>query len=191
MVQGAVTLLGGLSDSYLTVENVARHTGIAPELALTAFPTDRHLSEAVGAHGVIRLSDHLTRQLVRVPPGDGRAALIVMGTSLVEWAQANARVFGIFAGLSLLPSDTQDSYALYDRSFVPLVRRFLGEAGSAPSYRALHARAFIFGLAVMALDRHLPIWMDGDDPRQGLERAMTDFVDMLLGHDSPPMTGAA
>lgn len=182
MVTTAVSHLQECQSRLIDVEEIARQAGVDPVTARTVCPTDEALGNAIDTYGMLRMSDAINTALVAAPPGDSRAALIAMMQAYMDWARANPMLYMVLATRTLQFPGSPNIVRRYDASFVPLVRRYLGEAEDAPeTRRATVLRGFLLGLAHLVLDDHLPLWtLPNDDPEAEIRATVEDFVDMLL-----------
>lgn len=182
MVAAAISHLRDCETQSVDVDEIARRAGVDAVTARTIFPSDDALGEAIDTYGILRLSDAITRALVAAAPGDHRAALVAMIQAYLGWARANPMLYLVLATRTIQFPGTPNILRRYDASFVPLVRRYLGESGDLPSTRrAAMLRAFLLGLAHLVLDDHLPLWtLPNDDAEAEIRATIEDFVDLML-----------
>lgn len=185
LVQSASALLADLTRPPLSLIEVARHAGLTEERARSVVPDDATLVSIVCEHGTVRLTDALSQRLVAIAPDDRRAALIAVLSEYVSWTRDNRGIYRLMTQKYLTESTVSETLTRYDASFVPVIRRLLGEeTDQTPSYRALYFRALAFGLADMDTRNHLTVWTVPGSPELQLADAIAGFVDMLLA--TPP-----
>ena len=186
MVAAAVSHLHECEIKCVEVDEIARRAGIDSVTARTIFPTDDALGKAVDTYGMLRLSDAINKASVAAPPGDGRSALIGMMQAYVDWARANPMLYLMLSTRTLQFPGSPGIVRRYDASFVPLIRRYLGETEDvSATRRAAMLRSFLSGLTHIVLDAHLPLWsLPNDNPDAEIAATIEDFVDMLL--TAPP-----
>lgn len=182
MVAAAVARLQECESQSADVGDIARRIGVDIDAARSVFPTDAVLAEAVDTYGIVQLADAITQALVAAPPEDNRAALIALFTAYLNWARENPKLYSTLLIRTLQSTDHSSILRRYDASFVPLVRRYLGETeGVPPTRRATFVRALLLGLGHLAADGHLWLWTPPhEDAEAELSATVIDFVDMLL-----------
>ncbi|WP_134724684.1 TetR/AcrR family transcriptional regulator [Paracoccus luteus] len=186
MINAAIQCLQEVRAHRLTVEELAERTGVEVSALRTLFADDRALTEAVGNYVAVQLTDAMSRAVATARPGDNRAALIALATAYVTWAQENRGLYGIVSERLLTTDGGAFAFHRYDASFVPLVRRLLGETEGRASHRAAIGRSFMFGITTLALDNRLEVWMrPGTSAGDEMAATITDFIDMLMAWQPP------
>lgn len=182
MILTAVKLMRDSLQTAVTVETVSAQLGLNPDIARPLFQDDEALNEAVGTYGMVQLTDAITQAVVRAPQDDPRAMLTAMGQAFVAWALENPDLYRFIAVRILRPHGSLSVIRRYESSLSVLVRRFVGDSGHESSRRAVMSRAFIVGLADLALDDDMELWTstEGLDKRAELDGVISEFVDMLL-----------
>lgn len=176
IVAAAVSHLEDCWSESIDLNDVARRMGVEPELVSSIFPDSAALNEAVCMVGVARLSDRMNRELVAAPT-DPRGALTALAWGYVSWARDNPRLYRIVSG----PLDDNALARRYDASFVPLIRRFLGETEGSSSRRLAIARSLISGVTQLVLAGHFDLWMpEGSDLDTELRASIAEGVDLLI-----------
>lgn len=186
MINEAIQCLLEVRAHRLTVEELAERTGVELSALHTLFPDDRALTEAVGNYVAVQLADAMSRAVATAPPGDNRAALIALATAYVTWARQNRGLYGIVSERLLTTDGGAWAFHRYDASYVPLVRRFLGETDGRASHRAAIGRSFLFGITTLALEDRLGVWMRPGAPAEDeMAATIADFIDMLMAWQPP------
>lgn len=193
MVAAAISHLQDCQTSAIDVDEIARRAGVDPVLARTVCPTDEDLGDAIDTYGMLRMSDAINKALVAAAPGDNRSALIGMMKAYLDWARANPMLYLVLATRTMQFPGAPNIVRRYDASFVPLVRRHLGETrDGGETRRAAMLRGFLLGLAHLVLDDHLPLWtLPNDDPEAEITATIEDFVDLLLTPARQPIRSEA
>ncbi len=190
LLHSAVDQLRELPAFRVRVDEVADRAGIPRGEARAIFPEDAALNESLAGFAMVQMADAMTRALIAAPSGDNRAALIGLSEAYVNWARRNRALYGAISSRLLQPSDADSIVRRYDASFAPLVRRYLGEDSPGTSTRrAALARAALFGLTDLVLERRETIWLL---PHQNLDAEISatiaELVDMLLAASTPSGT---
>lgn len=187
MVATAISHLQECQTKSIDVEEIARRAGVDPAVARKVCPTNEALGTAIDTYGMLRMSDAINKALVAAPAGNNRSALIGLVRAYLDWARANPMLYLVLATRTMQFPGSHNIVRRYDASFVPLVRRYLGESEDAPATRrAAMLRGFLLGLAHLVLDDHLPLWtMPNGDAEGEITATIEDFVDMLLGAAAP------
>lgn len=182
MVQTAVVRIHASHVKSIDVAEIARLAGIDPAEAAHIFPDNDAMDEAIGSFGIMKLSDMMNGALAGTRPGDARAALKALAGAYVRFSIENRELAHVI-NVRLMQTDRTNSVVRrYDAGFVPLVRQLLGESGANPSRRAVMARAFIYGLTDLAVDRHFELWkQEGIDYLDDVDATIDDFVELLMG----------
>lgn len=182
LLHSAVDQLREVPAYLVKVDEVADRAGIPRSEARAIFPEDAVLNESVAGYAMVQLADALTRALIAAPPGDNRAALIAISQAYVDWARGNRALYGAIATRLLQPSNADSIVRRYDASFAPLIRRFLGEDGpDTTTRRAAIARATLFGLTDLILERRENIWLlPNPDFNAEISATIVEFVDILI-----------
>lgn len=193
LVDAATSYLQECQTRSIDVEEIARRAGVDPALARTVCPTNEDLGVAIDTYGMLRASDVINKALVAAQPGDNRGALIGLIRAYLDWARANPMLYLTLATRTIQFPGENNIVRRYDASFVPLVRRYLGESEDAPSTRrAAVLRGFLLGLAHLALDGHLSLWtLPNVDVEAEITATIEDFVDLLLSAPSQPIRSEA
>lgn len=182
MVHAVVKELHNCRVISVDVAEAARLADVDPDTARHLFPDNDALEEAVASFGIMKLSDAMNRALLAVPADDSHAVLGAMARAYVRFALDNRELAHVLTQRLMQTDRTNSIVWRYDRGFVPLVRRFLGEPDENPSRRATMARAFLFGLTDLAVHGHFELWKtEGADYMADIDATIDDFSTLILG----------
>lgn len=180
IIQEAVTHLEECWQESIDIADVARRLGIEPDTIRSIYPDQAALSEAIGHFGVARLADRLNRELIAAP-ADARGALMALAMGYLNWARDNPRLYNIITR----PTEDNTVARRYDASFVPLIRRILGEPEGSQSHRLAIARSLISGVTQLTLAGHFELWIkSGSDFETELRTTVAETIDMLVAHQA-------
>ncbi len=182
LLHSAVDQLREIPTFRVRVDEVADRAGIPRQEARAIFPEDAALNESLAGFAMVQMADAMTQALIAAPGGDNRAALIGLSEAYVNWARRNRALYGAISSRLLQPSGADSIVRRYDASFAPLVRRYLSEdKPDNTTRRAALARAALFGLTDLILERRETIWLlPHQDLDAEISATIAELVDLLL-----------
>ncbi|NLR75649.1 TetR/AcrR family transcriptional regulator [Leeia aquatica] len=170
--------------SAWSLRDVARRVGVSPAAPFRHFDSKHALLAAIAEQGMQRFVADIARE-VEAAPAEGR--LQAMGVGYLRWAIANPAQFMVISDRSLFnlaqsPTLLAQSEAVMGQMDALLQARYGQHPGFALEQARLMFRAQAYGLARMAVDRHLEEW--AIPPEQALEhclRVLDQFFILLPG----------
>lgn len=184
LLAAAVALIEEKGVETLSVREVAKKAGVSPGAPFRHFPSKTALLTAVAEQAMARLSEAVAQELSRLGSADPLSAIHAMGRTYLQWALANPTHFQVISSRSLI--DFHGSRKLVDsnealrRTAVRLFEQ-ARESGHLRAGLALDdvifaARAFVYGVARMWVDRHFSEWNITKPPEEAMQGALDVFI---------------
>jgi AcrR family transcriptional regulator len=180
LVEATLRLIEEGGPEAVTVREAARRAGVSSGAPFRHFPNRTVLMTAVAEEATHRPHAAI---LGAVEPIAGQPPLVqlrAVGRAYLGWASDNPTHFAVVSNRGLIDYDSSESMKRENEELQVLMSRLLDAAG-APAGAKLNARAFVYGLARMRIDGHLPYWGVGSsDTRGAMEAALDLFLDGLI-----------
>ena len=190
LVTAAVDIIGSDGVERLSVRAVAKQAGVSPGAPFQHFASKEALLTAVAEQAMSRLTDAVLKAESAVDPADPLGRLEAIGLGYLQWAMANPTHFEVISSRKLI--DFTSSTLLQQQNEAIRVRMFslLSEAKRtgdlSPDLQVativLSCRAFVYGLARMAVDGHFPEWHMSEEPIDATRTALHLFIQRLRVH---------
>ncbi len=105
----------------------------------------------------------------------------MIGRAYLQWASDNPTHFAVVSNRGLIDYESSPSMQRENEDIQALMGRLLDAAG-APAGATLAARAFVYGLARMRIDGHLPQWgvASSGEALAAMDAALDLFLEGLL-----------
>lgn len=172
LLDATLTLVIEQGMSAWSLRDVARRVGVSPAAPFRHFESKHALLAAIAEQGMQRFVNDIASEVEAAPP---QARLQAMGVGYLRWAINNPAQFMVISDRSLFnlaqsPALLAQSEAVMGQMDGLLQARY----GKHPGFELAHARlmfrAQAYGLARMAVDRHLEEW--GIQPEQALAHCL-------------------
>lgn len=187
LVHAAVELIEVDGVEKLSLRAVSKKVGVSPGAPFRHFKTKSELLKAVAEQSMLRLTQAVNASLAAQTSGDPVALLGAIGRGYLNWALSNPTHFQIISSRTLI--DFHSSKTLVEQNDaiykLMLEQVTIGQAAGAIRGDAsahdlvVNARAFVYGLARMAVDRHFREWRVSGDPRQATAEALNLYLRMI------------
>lgn len=187
LVAAAVDIIGSQGVERLSVRAVAKQAGVSPGAPFQHFSSKEALLTAVAEQAMGRLTKAVLETEAAADPTDPLKRLEAIGLGYLQWAMANPTHFEVISSRKLI--DFASSTSLQEQNEAIRTRMFqlLNEARQtgdlAPDLQidniVLSCRAFVYGLARMAVDGHFPEWHMSDEPANATRTALGVFIQRL------------
>lgn len=187
LIDAAVYIIGSQGVEHLSVRAVAKRAGVSPGAPFQHFKSKEALLTAVAEQAMSLLTKAVmeAESMAEAPDPLGRVEAIGLG--YLRWALANPTHFEVISSRKLI--DFASSTRLQEQNETIRARMFLllseaKEAGHlAPNLTVdtlvLSCRAFVYGLARMAVDGHFPEWHTSEQPANAAQTALGMFIQRL------------
>lgn len=188
LIAATVELIEERGVEQLSVREVAKRAGVSPGAPFRHFRSKTALLTAVAEQAMDRLTQSVARAVSEVDSADPAAAFEAIGQGYLEWALANPTHFQIISSRTLI--DFEASASLRDQNgairetMVELLTRAQHQGWLASDadldQLVLAARAYVYGLARMAIDGHFPEWHPSEPPPVAVRKALRLFMSQML-----------
>lgn len=190
LIGAAIALIEEKGVDALSVREVAKRAGVSPGAPFRHFSSKAALLTAVAEQAMTRLTSAVRVELDAAGDVDPVEGLRAIGRGYLNWALANPTHFQIVSSRSLI--DFHGSKTLVDENeairviMVEMIERGRSEGLLRPGIPTddlmFTARAFIYGVARMWIDRHFREWKIEKPPAKAMSDALDLFI-MLIGAD--------
>jgi AcrR family transcriptional regulator len=188
LIAATVELIEERGVEQLSVREVAKRAGVSPGAPFRHFRSKTALVTAVAEQAMDRLTESVARAVSEVDSSDPAAAFEAIGQGYLEWALANPTHFQIISSRTLIDfeasSSLRDQNGAIRETMVELLTRAQHQSRLAPdvdlNHLVLAARAYVYGLARMAIDGHFPEWHPSEPAPVAVRRALRLFMGQMI-----------
>ena len=187
LLTAAVEIINEHGVEKLSMRELARRAGVSPGAPFQHFPNKAALITAVAEQAMGRLTAAVLAAEEEVNEQGGLERLESIGRGYLRWALRNPTHFVVISSRSLInfrqsESLQQQNDAIRER-MVALLDQAVAEKALSPTSDiqqiVFAARAFVYGLARMAVDGHLPEWHVQESPDLATQKALHLFIEQL------------
>jgi AcrR family transcriptional regulator len=191
LIGATIELIEDRGVEQLSVREVAKRAGVSPGAPFRHFRSKTALLTAVAEQAMDRLTEAVARAVLEVDRADPADAFEAIGQGYLEWALANPTHFQIISSRTLIDfeasSSLRDQNGAIRETMVELLTQAQHQGRLAPDvdmdHLVLAARAYVYGLARMAIDGHFPEWHPSEPPAMAVRRALRLFMSHMI---APP-----
>jgi AcrR family transcriptional regulator len=188
LIAATVELIEERGVEQLSVREVAKRAGVSPGAPFRHFRSKTALLTAVAEQAMDRLTESVAKAVSEAAGDDPAAAFEAIGQGYLEWALANPTHFQIISSRTLI--DFEASPSLRDQNgairetMVDLLTQAQRQGQLASDvdldHLVLAARAYVYGLARMAIDGHFPEWHPSEPPAIAVRQALRLFMGQMI-----------
>lgn len=187
LLAAAVEIIEKQGVERLSVREVAKQVGVSPGAPFQHFASKEALLTAVAEQAMTRLTEAALKAEAAVEGDDHLAKVEAIGLGYLDWALANPTHFEVISSRKLIDSASSSSLQTQNEAIRERMDWLLKEAKArnelAPELAidsvVLSCRAFVYGLARMAVDGHFPEWHPAEEPAVAAKRALRAFIDRM------------
>jgi len=191
LIAATVELIEERGVENLSVREAAKRAGVSPGAPFRHFRSKTALLTAVAEQAMDRLTQAVAKAVSEVGSEDPAAAFEAIGQGYLEWALANPTHFQIISSRTLIDfeasSSLRDQNGAIRETMVELLTKVRNQGRLAPDvdldHLVLAARAYVYGLARMAIDGHFPEWHPSEPPPTAVRKALRLFMSQTI---APP-----
>jgi AcrR family transcriptional regulator len=191
LIGGAVDVIEREGVERLSVRAVAKRIGVSPGAPFQHFASKEALLTAVAEQAMSRLTEAALEAEARVSDKDSLTRLEAIGAGYFQWALTNPTHFEVVSSRKLIDFQSSSSLRAQNDAIRERMHGLLAEAQArgelAPGLGIdsviLACRAFVYGLARMAVDGHFPEWHPSEEPAVATRKALSAFIDGLRRSD--------
>jgi AcrR family transcriptional regulator len=188
LIAATVELIEERGVEQLSVREVAKRAGVSPGAPFRHFRSKTALLTAVAEQAMDRLTKSVARAVSEIDSADPAAAFEAIGQGYLEWALANPTHFQIISSRTLIDFDSSSSLrgqnGVIRETMVELLTQVQHKGRLAADvdldHLVLAARAYVYGLARMAIDGHFPEWHPSEPPAIAVRRALRIFMSQMI-----------
>jgi AcrR family transcriptional regulator len=188
LIAATVELIEERGVEQLSVREVAKRAGVSPGAPFRHFRSKTALLTAVAEQAMDRLTESVARAVSDVDRANPAAAFEAIGQGYLEWALANPTHFQIISSRTLIDFDSSSSLrgqnGVIRETMVELLTQVQHKGRLAADvdldHLVLAARAYVYGLARMAIDGHFPEWHPSEPPAIAVRRALRIFMSQMI-----------
>lgn len=193
LIAATVEIIEERGAEHVSVREAAKRAGVSPGAPFRHFQSKTALLTAVAEQAMDRLTEAVAKARSKVDGTDPVAAFEAIGRGYLEWAIANPTHFQIISSRTLIDFEASDSLRDQNeairRTMIDLLSQVKQQGRLAPDtdfdHLVLAARAFVYGLARMAIDGHFPEWHPTEPPSLAARKALRLFTRQMF---IPPKT---
>ncbi len=181
LIEATLRLVEEGGPEAVTVREAARRSGVSSGAPFRHFPNRTVLMTAVAEEATHRLHGAVMAAVEPIADEPPPVQLRAIGRAYLQWAWNNPAHFAVVSNRGLIDYESSPSMLRENDDIQALMGRLL-EAAGAPAGASLAARAFVYGLARMRVDGHLPQWgvSSSDKAFAAMGAALDLFLDGLL-----------
>lgn len=191
LLAASVEIIENQGVERLSVREVAKRVGVSPGAPFQHFASKEALLTAVAEQAMTRLTEAALEAEAAADGSDPLSRVEAIGQGYLKWALANPTHFEVISSRKLIDFQSSLSLrtqnaAIRDRMY-GLLNEALARKELAPELVidsvVLACRAFVYGLARMAVDGHFPEWHPAQEPAIAAKRALRAFIDGMRSKD--------
>lgn len=187
LLAAAVEIIEKQGVERLSVREVAKQVGVSPGAPFQHFASKEALLTAVAEQAMTRLTEAALKAEAAVEGDDHLAKVEAIGLGYLDWALANPTHFEVISSRKLINFASSSSLQTQNEAIRERMDWLLKEAKArnelAPELAidsvVLSCRAFVYGLARMAVDGHFPEWHPAEEPAVAAKRALRAFINRM------------
>lgn len=187
LIAATVGIIEERGIEYVSVREAAKRAGVSPGAPFRHFRSKAALLTAVAEQAMDRLTAAVTTAQAQAVDNP-MAAFEAIGQGYLQWALANPTHFQIISSRTLIDFHASDSLREQNEAIRQRMVMLLEQArqqGYLPGetdvdLAVLSSRAFVYGLARMAIDGHFPEWHQSTPPQQAVHDALRIFMRRMI-----------
>jgi AcrR family transcriptional regulator len=187
LLNAAIELIEEKGVDALSVREVAKRVGVSPGAPFRHFGSKASLLTAVAEQAMSRLTASVMTRLEAAGQTSPLEALRAIGHGYLAWVLENPTHFMVISSRTLI--DFHGSARLVEEN--EAIRHIMCDlivqgradgslkAGLPPDDLIFAARAFIYGIARMWIDKHFEEWKVEKPPAKAMADALDLFIDLI------------
>jgi AcrR family transcriptional regulator len=185
LLAGAIDIIEKQGVERLSVREVAKRAGVSPGAPFQHFASKEALLTAVAEQAMNRLTQAALEAEAKVEAEDSLSKLEAIGQGYLRWALSNPTHFEVVSSRRLIDFQSSSLLQMQNDAIRDRMHKLLIDAQArnelspelAIDNVVLSCRAFVYGLARMAVDGHFPEWHPSEEPAVAATRALKAFID--------------
>lgn len=184
LIRATVEIIEERGVDHVSVREAAKRAGVSPGAPFRHFRSKAALLTAVAEQAMDRLTRAVADRRDTLGEPDPLEAFEAIGLAYLEWALDNPTHFQIISSRTLIHFDASASLREQNEAIRETMFDLLREAGRQGRIAAdadlaqlvLSSRAFVYGLARMAIDGHFAEWHPAEPPAVAARKALRLFI---------------
>jgi len=185
LLSATVEIIEKQGVERLSVRELAKRVGVSPGAPFQHFASKEALLTAVAEQAMTRLTEAALEAEAAVVGDDRLSRVEAIGQGYLKWALANPTHFEVISSRKLIDFQSSSSLRAQNEAIRERMYKLLSEAQARKELArdleidsvVLSCRAFVYGLARMAVDGHFPEWHPAEEPAIATKRALRAFID--------------
>lgn len=187
LLKASIELIEEKGVDALSVREVAKRVGVSPGAPFRHFNSKAALLTAVAEQAMSRLTAAVMTRLAAAGEASPLEALRAIGQGYLAWVLENPTHFMVVSSRTLIdfhgsPRLVEENEAIR-RIMAELIERGRADGSLRPGIPAddliFAARAFIYGVARMWIDKHFQEWKVEKPPSVAMADALDLFIDLI------------
>lgn len=187
LLAAAIALIEEKGAENLSVRELAKRAGVSPAAPFRHFPNKTALLTAVAEQAMARLAQAVRDAQSALGPADPLTELRAIGQAYLGWALDNPTHFQVISSRTLIDFAGSPMLTATNEALRLTVADLLMKAEAQGMLRtgltietlSFTARALVYGLARMGVDRIYPEWNIREPARAAMDEALDLFFSTI------------
>lgn len=187
LLEVAVSLIEEKGVEQLSVRELAKRANVSPGAPFRHFKNKTALLTAVAEQAMARLTIAIQSEIKNEGIEDPIETFHSLGRAYLNWALNNPTHFQIISSRNLIDFNSSKQLVEQNENIRIIMIRLINKAKEQgilnkkldPDDLIFAARAFVYGVARMWVDRHFNEWNIKDDAQIAMQKALNLFISSI------------
>lgn len=187
LLEVAVSLIEEKGVEQLSVRELAKRANVSPGAPFRHFKNKTALLTAVAEQAMARLTIAIQSEIKNEGTEDPIETFHSLGRAYLNWALNNPTHFQIISSRNLIDFNSSKQLVEQNENIRIIMIRLINKAKEQgilnkkldPDDLIFAARAFVYGVARMWVDRHFNEWNIKDDAQIAMQKALNLFISSI------------
>lgn len=187
LLEVAVSLIEEKGVEQLSVRELAKRANVSPGAPFRHFKNKTALLTAVAEQAMARLTIAIQNEIKNEGTEDPIETFHSLGRAYLNWALNNPTHFQIISSRNLIDFNSSKQLVEQNENIRIIMIRLINKAKEQgilnkkldPNDLIFAARAFVYGVARMWVDRHFNEWNIKDDAQIAMQKALNLFISSI------------
>ncbi|MBN8648554.1 MAG: TetR/AcrR family transcriptional regulator [Caulobacterales bacterium] len=187
LLEVAVSLIEEKGVEQLSVRELAKRANVSPGAPFRHFKNKTALLTAVAEQAMARLTIAIQNEIKNEGIEDPIETFHSLGRAYLNWALNNPTHFQIISSRNLIDFNSSKQLVEQNENIRIIMIRLINKAKEQgilnkkldPNDLIFAARAFVYGVARMWVDRHFNEWNIKDDAQIAMQKALNLFISSI------------
>jgi len=187
LLEVAVSLIEEKGVEQLSVRELAKRANVSPGAPFRHFKNKTALLTAVAEQAIARLTIAIQNEIKNEGIEDPIETFHSLGRAYLNWALNNPTHFQIISSRNLIDFNSSKQLVEQNENIRIIMIRLINKAKEQgilnkkldPNDLIFAARAFVYGVARMWVDRHFNEWNIKDDAQIAMQKALNLFISSI------------